>query len=125
MSSAGAVPIKTKTSTAAVGKAEAEIQAKQANVKDLKNIDIDSQHLNYEISSIPRESWWKTEEKDVNNDLSHSMSVFPSVYARLITRTKMYAYMQFSPPKNMCVFHVMRLPTTYFFKLLPQSTPTT
>ena len=55
--SAGAVPIKTKLSTAAVGKAEAEIQAKQANVKDLKNIDIDSQHLNYEISSIPRESW--------------------------------------------------------------------
>ena len=57
MSSAGAVPIKTKQSTAAVGKAKAEIQAKQANVKDLKNIDIDSQHLNYEISSIPRESW--------------------------------------------------------------------
>ena len=57
MSSAGAVPIKTKTLTAAVGKAEAEIQAKQANVKDLKNIDIDSQHLNYEILSIPRESW--------------------------------------------------------------------
>ena len=28
----------------------------------LKNIDIDSQHLNYEILSIPRESWWKTEE---------------------------------------------------------------
>ena len=78
MSSAGAVPIKTKPSTAAVGKAKAEIQAKQANVKDLKNIDIDSQHLNYEISSIPRESWWKTEEKDVNNDLSHSMSVFPT-----------------------------------------------
>ena len=79
MSSAGAVPIKTKSSTAAVGKAEAKIQAKQANVKDLKNIDIDSQHLNYEISSIPHESWWKTEEKDVNNDLSHSMSVFPNV----------------------------------------------
>ena len=79
MSSAGAVPIKTKPSTAAVGKAEAKIQAKQANLKDLKNIDIDSQHLNYEISSIPRESWWKTEEKDVNNDLSHSMSVFPTV----------------------------------------------
>ena len=81
MSLAGAVPIKTKQSTAAirVGKAKAEIQAKQANVKDLKNIDIDSQHLNYEISSIPRESWWKTEEKDVNNDLSHSMSVFPNV----------------------------------------------
>ena len=77
MSSAGAVPIKTKLSTAAVGRAEAEIQAKQANGKDLKNIDIDSQHLNYEISSIPRESWWKTEEKDVDNDLSHSMSVFP------------------------------------------------
>ena len=57
MSSAGAVPIKTKLLTAAVGKAEAEIQAKQANVKDLKNIDIDSQHLNYEISSIPHESW--------------------------------------------------------------------
>ena len=57
MSSAGAMQIKTKTSTAAIGKAEAEIQAKQANVKDLKNIDIDSQHLNYEISSIPRESW--------------------------------------------------------------------
>ena len=57
MSSAGAVPIKTKTSTAAVGKAKAEIQAKQAHVKDLKNIDIDSQHLNYEFSSIPRESW--------------------------------------------------------------------
>ena len=38
MSSAGAMPIKTKPSTAA------EIQAKQANVKDLKNIDIDSQH---------------------------------------------------------------------------------
>ena len=80
MSSAGAVPIKTKPSTAAVGEAEAEIQAKQANVNDLKNIDIDSQHLNYEISSISRESWWKTEEKDVNNDLSHSMSVFPSDY---------------------------------------------
>ena len=78
MSSAGAVPIKTKPSTAAVSKAEAEIQAKQAHVKDFKNIDIDSQHLNYEISSIPRESWWKTEEKDVNNDLSHSMSVFPT-----------------------------------------------
>ena len=78
MSSAGAVPIKTKPLTAAVGKAEAKIQAKQANVKDLKNIDIDSQHLNYEISSIPRESWWKTEEKDVDNDLSHSMSVFPT-----------------------------------------------
>ena len=44
-------------STAAVGKAEAEIQAKKANVKDFKNIDIDSQHLNYEILSIPRESW--------------------------------------------------------------------
>ena len=51
MSLAGAMPIKTKPSTAA------EIQAKQANVKDLKNIDIDSQHLNYEILSIPRESW--------------------------------------------------------------------
>ena len=38
------------------------------------------------------------------------------VYARLITRTKMYAYVQFSPPKSMCVFHVMRLPTIYFFK---------
>ena len=79
MSSAGDVPIKTKPLTAAISKAEAEIQARQANVKDLKNIDIYSQHLNYEISSIPRESWWKTEEKDVNNDLSHSMSVFPSV----------------------------------------------
>ena len=56
MSSAGAVPIKTKLLTAAFDKAEAEIQAKQAHVKDLKNIDIDSQHLNYEISSIPRES---------------------------------------------------------------------
>ena len=44
MSSAGAVSIKTKSSTAADGKAEAKIQAKQANVKDLKNIDIDSQH---------------------------------------------------------------------------------
>ena len=40
MSSAGAVPFKTKTSTAAVGKAEAEIQAKQANVKDLKNMKL-------------------------------------------------------------------------------------
>ena len=80
MSSAGAVPIKTKPLTAAIGKAEAEIQAKQANVKDFKNIDIDSQHLNYEISSIPHESWWKTEEKDVNNNLSHSMSVFPNTY---------------------------------------------
>ena len=58
-----AAPIKTKASTAAVGKAEAETQAKQAQVKDLKNIDIDFQHLNYEISSIPRESWRKTEEK--------------------------------------------------------------
>ena len=48
---------KTKASSAAVGKAEAETQAKQAQVKDLKNIDIDFQHLNYEISSIPRESW--------------------------------------------------------------------
>ena len=57
MSSAVAMQIKTKPSTVAVGKAEAEIQAKQGNVKDLKNIDIDSQHLNYEISSIPRESW--------------------------------------------------------------------
>ena len=74
-----AAPIKTKASTAAVGKAEAETQAKQAQAKDFKNIDIDFQHLNYEISSIPRESWWKTEEKDVNNDLSHSMSVFPNV----------------------------------------------
>ena len=27
------------------------------NFNYLKNIDIDSQHLNYEISSIPRESW--------------------------------------------------------------------
>ena len=52
-----AAPIKTKASTAAVGKAEAKTQAKQAQVKDLKNIDIDFQHLNYEISSIPRESW--------------------------------------------------------------------
>ena len=52
-----AAPIKTKASTAAVGNAEAETQAKQAQVKDLKNIDIDFQHLNYEISSIPRESW--------------------------------------------------------------------
>ena len=52
-----AAPIKTKASTAAVGKAEAETQAKQAQVKDLRNIDIDFQHLNYEISSIPRESW--------------------------------------------------------------------
>ena len=51
MSSAGAMPIKTKPSTAA------EIQAKQANVKDLKNIDIDSHHQNYEILSLPRESW--------------------------------------------------------------------
>ena len=73
-----AAPIKTKALTAAVGKAEAKIQAKQANVKDLKNIDIDSQHLNYEISSIPHESWWKTEEKNVNNDLSNFMSVFPN-----------------------------------------------
>ena len=92
MSSAGAVPIKTKLSTAAVGKAEAEIQAKQANVKDLKNIDIDSQHLNYEISSIPRESWWKTEEKDVNNDLSHSMSVFPIVYLQVVVRLPTLIY---------------------------------
>ena len=52
-----AAPIKTKASTAAIGKAEAETQAKQAKVKDLKNIDIDSQHLNYEILSIPCESW--------------------------------------------------------------------
>ena len=87
MSSAGAVPIKTKPSTAAVGKAKAEIQAKQANVKDLKNIDIDSQHLDYEISSIPCESWWKTEEKDVNNDLSHSMSVFPNASVVVWTET--------------------------------------
>ena len=92
MSSAGAVPIKTKLSTAAVGKAEAEIQAKQANVKDLKNIDIDSQHLNYEISSIPCESWWKTEEKDVNNNLSHSMSVFPIIH---IIRVDLYIFEQF------------------------------
>ena len=92
MSSAGAVPIKTKLSTAAVGKAEAEIQAKQANVKDLKNIDIDSQHLNYEISSIPRESWWKTEEKDVNNDLSHFMSVFPIVYYYYYYNIKVFWY---------------------------------
>ena len=49
MSSAGAVPIKTKLSTAAVGKAKAETEAKQAIMKDLKNIDIDSQHLNYEF----------------------------------------------------------------------------
>ena len=63
MSSAGAMPIKTKQSTAAVGKSVAETQAKQAEAKDLKNIDIDFQHLNYEFSSIPRESWWKTEEK--------------------------------------------------------------
>ena len=52
-----AAPIKTKASTAAIGKAEAETQAKLAQVKDLKNIDIDFQHLNYEFSSIPRESW--------------------------------------------------------------------
>ena len=52
-----AAPIKTKASTAAVGKVEAETQAKQVQVKDLKNIDIDFQHLNYEISSIPREFW--------------------------------------------------------------------
>ena len=58
-----AAPFKTKASPAAVGNAEAETQAKQAQVKDLKNLDIDSQHLNYEISSIPHESWWKTEEK--------------------------------------------------------------
>ena len=57
MSTAGAVPIKTKMLTAAVGKAEAETQAKQAQVKDLKNVDIDFQHLNYEISSISHESW--------------------------------------------------------------------
>jgi len=50
-------PFKTKVLPAAVGKAVAETQAKQAEVKDLKNIDIDSQHLNYEFSSIPRESW--------------------------------------------------------------------
>ena len=73
-----AAPIKTKASTAAVGKAEAETQAKQAKVKDLKNIDIDFQHLNYEISSIvnPGE---KLKKKDVNNDLSNFMSVFPSM----------------------------------------------
>ena len=52
-----AAPIKTKASTAAVGKAQAERQDKQAQVKDLKNIDIDFQHLNYEISGIPCESW--------------------------------------------------------------------
>ena len=52
-----AAPIKTKASPAAIGNAEAETQAKQAQVKDLKNLDIDSQHLNYEILSIPRESW--------------------------------------------------------------------
>ena len=92
MSSAGAVPIKTKLLTAAVGKAEAKIQAKQANVKDFKNIDIDSQHLNYEISSIPCESWWKTEEKDVNNNLSHSMSVFPIIH---IIRVDLYIFEQF------------------------------
>ena len=57
MSSAGAMPIKTNASTAAVDKVKAEIQAKQAKVKDLKNIDIDSQHLNYEISSILHEFW--------------------------------------------------------------------
>ena len=57
------MPFKTKASPAAVVKAEAKTQAKQAQAKDLKNIDIDFQHLNYEISSIPRESWWKTEEK--------------------------------------------------------------
>ena len=34
-----AAPIKTKASTAAVGKAEAETQAKQVQVKDLKKID--------------------------------------------------------------------------------------
>ena len=56
MSSAGAVPIKTKTSTAAVGKAEEEETAKQAQRKDLKNNDKSFQHLNYEFSSIPRES---------------------------------------------------------------------
>ena len=56
-----AAPIKTKASTAAVGKAEAETQAKQTKVKDLKNIDIDSQQLNYEILSIPCESWGKIE----------------------------------------------------------------
>ena len=50
-------PFKTKASPAAIGNAEAETQAKQAQVKDLKNLDIDFQHLNYEISSIPRESW--------------------------------------------------------------------
>ena len=43
--------------SASLDKAKAEIQAKQAKVKDLKNIDIDSQHLNYEISSIPHEFW--------------------------------------------------------------------
>ena len=43
-------------SPAAVGKAEAETQAKQAQVKDDKNIDIDSQHLNYEVLSIQLES---------------------------------------------------------------------
>ena len=55
--SAGATPIKTNASSAAVGKAEAKTQAKQAQVKDLKNIDTDFQHLNYVISSIPCESW--------------------------------------------------------------------
>ena len=44
-----AAPFKTHASTAAAGKAEAETEAKQAIVKDLKNIDIDSQHLNYEF----------------------------------------------------------------------------
>ena len=57
MSSAGAVPIKTKSSTAAVGKAEEGETAKQAQSKDLKNEDKSFQHLNYEISSIPHESW--------------------------------------------------------------------
>ena len=58
-----AAPIKTKASTAAVGKAEAETQAKQAQVKDLKNVN-------------PGE---KLKKKDVNNDLSNFMSVFPTI----------------------------------------------
>ena len=124
MSSAGAVPIKTKLSTAAVGRAEAEIQAKQANGKDLKNIDIDSQHLNYEISSIPRESWWKTEEKDVNNDLSHSMSVFPNKYIitiqpNLWTTPQMNSFYPKEIRQNcMLPFYIERWDSILFIKMI-------
>ena len=50
--SASALPMAAVDAFVLIGAA-----VKILNFNYLKNIDIDSQHLNYEISSIPRESW--------------------------------------------------------------------